>query len=227
MCWSYFPGSLEAQTDIQADILTYRLDRSRSCFSYNPASFVPINISSPLYCHLYYFLILLHNAILNQKMISKKETILNPRQRPKSPPRLAMKSKSVILLRIWYSGDTVSQSSPTLNWPNTEEEPKYKLTTARSRSRALYWLKSLVRMEQARHDIIKVAVSTVSWPPSWPPAAPASWPPLSSSDSSGGWGWVKGKSMKGKGKMSQKSRRTKVVFIKVQAWRRLGDRRAC
>ena len=33
-----------------------------------------------------------------------KETMLKPRQRPKNPPRLAMKSMMVILGEVWYSG---------------------------------------------------------------------------------------------------------------------------
>ena len=45
----------------------------------------------------------LQSPMVNQKTISQKETMLNPRQRPKSPPRLAMKSKIVILLEISYS----------------------------------------------------------------------------------------------------------------------------
>ena len=58
----------------------------------------------------------LQSPIVNQKTISQKETMLNPRQRPKSPPRLAMKSKIVILLEISYSAERFVETIVMLNF---------------------------------------------------------------------------------------------------------------
>ena len=122
-------------------------------------------------------------------MISRKEMMLNPRQRPKSPPREAMKSTGPILMPLSNSGKIGKFFLTFL--PMTVSLPKKMLTTAMSSSQALYtsWLKltltvwdSVRREKQKKFKshrscrlLIRFPLSPLTWWWSNCPCASSSW----------------------------------------------------
>ena len=68
------------------------------CLIQDDNGYTPSSILNP------YLLRFLQTPNVHQNKISKKDKMLKPRHSPKSPPRLATKSKIVILSEIWYSG---------------------------------------------------------------------------------------------------------------------------